>query len=261
MRTVSRLMISMAVIGSVSLALYWAIADRSLVTPPTVDQAARPVVPATVAPTTTAAGNASVHESSNPSATAGPSAVGRHSSDKSGQETFGPTLKGTAVPGDSNPNVVSVVEAQRSGDHPERLTLAIDPAPFDAAAFAQNPQVYLNITEPARVYQTAPAGPDAVPLVATVDHTIRISANGSTPLTVIGKPNAPISFAVLDGGSMPNGLSSITVLADAEGKATTTYTATPGTVDEVQILVGSPMTVGTLTLVVHVQDPAAISAR
>lgn len=159
-------------------------------------------------------------------------------------------------------NQQSVVEAVRSGKHPERLSLAIDPAPFDPAAYARDSQAYLAVVEPARVYQTAPAGPDAVALRAAVDHTIRIPAHGSTPLTVIGVPGAPVSWTVLDGGQFANGLASITVQADAEGKATTTYTATPGTVDEVQILVGSPMTVGTLTLVVHVADPAAtVSTR
>ena len=161
-----------------------------------------------------------------------------------------------------NANQRSVVEAVRTGNHPERLTLAVDPAPFDPAAYARDVQAYLAVTEPARVYQTAPAGPDAVPLRAVVDHTIRLPAGGSTHLTVIGKPFAPVSWSVLDGGTLSNGLASITVQADAAGTATTTYTATPGTVDEVQILVGSPMTVGTLTLTVAVDDPAAaVSTR
>ena len=161
------------------------------------------------------------------------------------------------IAAEMNANQRSVVEAVRTGKHPERLTLAVDPAPFDPAAYARDAREYLSVVEPARVYQTAPAGPDAVPLRAVVDHTIRLPAGGSTSLTVIGKPHAPVSWSVLDGGTLSNGLASITVQADAEGRATTTYTATPGTVDEVQILVGSPMTVGTLTLTVEVDDPAA----
>jgi hypothetical protein len=172
------------------------------------------------------------------------------------------TIPAVGVPADANPQVRSVVEAVRSGTHPERLSIAVDPAPFDPAAFARNPQAYLNVVEPARVYQTAPAGPTAVPLVATVDHTIRLPALGSTPLVVIGTPGSPVSFTILDGGQFENGLASITVLAGDDGKATATYSATPGTVDEVQILVGSPMTVGTLTMTVHVADPAAtVSTR
>lgn len=168
----------------------------------------------------------------------------------------------SVIAAELNANQRSVVEAVRTGAYPERLTLAVDPAPFDPAAYARDVQGYLAVTEPARVYQTAPAGPDAVPLIAATDHTIRLPAGGSTPLTVIGKPFAPVSYAVLDGGRLGNGLASITVQADAAGIATTMYTATPGTVDEVQILVGSPMTVGTLTLTVAVDDPeAAVSTR
>ncbi len=172
------------------------------------------------------------------------------------QISSGPQLSDTAVAADFHPQVASVVEAQKTGKFPERLSVSIAPKPFDLAAFSANPQAYVNITEPGRVFQTAPAGPDAVPLIAGVDHIISVPSLGSTPLTVTGKSHAPVSFTILDGGMFDNHLSSTTVLADDKGTATVTYTATPGTVDDVQILVGSPLTVGTLTLVVHVGYPA-----
>jgi hypothetical protein len=96
-----------------------------------------------------------------------------------------------------------------------------------------------------------------VPLRATVDHVVQVPAMGSTELAVVALPGSPVTFSIVDGGMMPNGLSSITVAPDAQGRAATTYTATAGTVDEVQILVGSPMTVGTLTLRVAVAYPTA----
>jgi hypothetical protein len=162
-------------------------------------------------------------------------------------------LADTAVTADFHPQVASVIAAQQTGAYPERLTLVIDPKPFDAAAFAQQPQAYLSVVEPGRVYDTAAAGPEAVPLIAMVDHTILIPALGSTPLSVRGKPQAPVSFTVLGGGVFDNHLAAITVLADEAGVARVRYTATPGTTGEAQILAGSPLTVGTLMLSVHVQ--------
>jgi hypothetical protein len=173
-----------------------------------------------------------------------------------------PTLQDTAVPGDINPQVASVVEAVRTGKYPERLSIAVDPKPFDPSKFAANPQEYLNIVEPGRVYQTAAAGPDAVPLIAADERAISVPVLGSTALSVRGKPNAPVSWTILDGGMFAhNHLASTTVMTNAEGVATVTYQATPGTIANVQILVGSPLMVGTLTMVIRVVDPAAVSQR
>lgn len=171
-----------------------------------------------------------------------------------------PSLVDTSVPTHFHPQVASVVEAQTTGHFPERLSPFINPAPFDAARFAADPQTYLNTVEPGRVFQTAEAGPDALPLIAAIDHIIQVPALGSTPLSVTGKPGAPVSFTILDGGMFENHLSATTVVADEHGRAQVLYTATPGTVDDVQILVGSPLTVGTLTLMVHVAPPEAAAA-
>jgi hypothetical protein len=54
-------------------------------------------------------------------------------------------LADTAVTADFHPQVASVIAAQQTGAYPERLTLVIDPKPFDAAAFAQQPQAYLSV--------------------------------------------------------------------------------------------------------------------
>jgi hypothetical protein len=157
-----------------------------------------------------------------------------------------------------HPQVASIAEAHRTGKHPERLSLDIAPAPFDLKRYEANPQQYLNIVEPGRVYQTAAAGPNAVPLIATIDRVISIPALGSTALSVRGKPNAPVSWTILGGGVFThNRLTSTTVLTSAEGIATVTYEATPGVYDAVSILVGSPLMVGTLTLMLQVAEPAA----
>jgi hypothetical protein len=256
MAVVARLAVITVVLGLAATALWWSLSNpsphdevplgrpRDVATeglPPGTTAGARPL-------STHATGSAEAPLSPEAAPMADP-AVAAMPAD--------PLAAAPVVPAQFAPQVASVVEAVRTGKHPERLSIAIDPAPFDATAYARDPQAYLSVVEPARVYQTAPAGPAAVPLRATVDHVIPVPALGSTELAVIGQPHAPVTFTVLDGGRMPNSLASITVQADAEGRASTTYTATPGTVDEVQILVGSPMTVGTLTLRVAVAYPEA----
>jgi hypothetical protein len=247
MRTVSRLVISMVVVSCVSLALYWAVADRSVITSPVADQAAKPGLSAA----TTAANSSGPDRATEPVAAASPT-ISPDSSPNSTPESSGPTLESTAVPGDTNPNVASVVEAQRSGLHPERLTPFIAPAAFDPAAFAKNPQAYLDVVEPGRIWLTAESGPAVTPLSTEQTDHIRIPYLGSTTLTVRAVPLAPVTFTVLDGGMLPNHLGSMTVRADDQGLASTVYTATPGTVDDVQVLAGSPLAAGTVTLVVHV---------
>lgn len=188
--------------------------------------------------------------STSPAVSASPSA----SASVAPPKTPAPVDPGVAP--DFHPQVASVVEAQRTGKFPERLSLAIAPKPFDPVKFAARPQEYLNTVEPGRVFQTAAAGPDAVPLIAENERAIIVPALGSTSLSVRGKPNAPVSWTILDGGVFAhNRLASTTVLTNAEGVATVTYQATPGTIADVQILVGSPLMVGTLTMVVQVAPP------
>jgi hypothetical protein len=254
MTIVSRLVSVAVIIGIAGIASWWSFAgaaNRDAVSTDGSRQATEsgPAPAAAIAPTPAATGTVATAPQPLPAAVTSAAAAAAIPAD--------PLASAPVVPAQFAPQVASVVEAVRTGKHPERLSIAIDPAPFDATAYARDPQAYLAVVEPARVYQTAPAGPTAVPLRATVDHVIPVPALGSTELAVMAQPHAPVTFTVLDGGRMPNSLASITVQADADGRASTTYTATPGTVDEVQILVGSPMTVGTLTLRVAVAYPTA----
>ena len=158
-----------------------------------------------------------------------------------------------AVKAEGNPHIQSVVEAWRTRQHPERLSVFVKPKPFDLAAFESDPQSYLNIVEPGRIWQTAKAG-EGVPGLRTVGESdVEIHQGESVELKVKTAPSAPVTFASFDSGAFPNKLTSITVRADEQGVATTRFTATPGTLNDVNIVAASPLASGQVSFAVNVR--------
>jgi hypothetical protein len=160
-----------------------------------------------------------------------------------------------AIKSDVNPQVKAVVEAIRQGNHAERLSLMMRPRSFDAKAHQASPAAYLEVVEPGRVFQTAEAGP-GVPRLAAAGNTFHEVAQGqAATLRVQAPAGAPVSFSAFDGGQFDNQLSSITVRADARGVAETRLLATSGTIEDLNVLAGSPMASGQVKFVVNVQMP------
>lgn len=155
------------------------------------------------------------------------------------------------VPPQYRKQVESVIEAQRTRSHPERLGISFAPTRFDAARFAADPRSYLDVVEPGRVYDTAMGtGPESVALEIEGEGSVVVPEGGSAVLKVKGVPRAPVSFTSTAGGHFDNRISYITVLADDQGLASVTFTA-DRTADDIQILAGSPRAVGTVSLIVH----------
>lgn len=168
------------------------------------------------------------------------------------------------LPPDLNENVKSVVEAARTGEHPERLSVFIQPKPFDADAWERDPQAYLDVVEPGRAYQSAQPGP-GIPVLRPIGRRFHTLLQGeSTALKVLTKPGAPVTFTSFDLGAFVNKLTTITVKADTQGIATAEFFATPGTINNVNILAGSPMATGQVEFMVYIQlpeTPATASAE
>lgn len=162
------------------------------------------------------------------------------------------------VAGDAHPQAASVAEALKTGKHPERLSMMVEPAIFDAGQYALNPQSYLDTIEPGRVFQTAQPGPDVPELVPAGATAASILPNQSVDVAVITAPGAPVSWSSLDLGSFQNGLNAITVPADRTGKAAVTFTATPGVSHLVHILAGSPLASGQVAFQVDVQTQGIV---
>jgi hypothetical protein len=163
------------------------------------------------------------------------------------------TSSNLSRPAGDNPNVRSIVEASRSHKHPERLSPLATPSPFDAAAFAANPQAYLDVVEPGRCFRTAKnLGPDTPQLKAESPRLLRVAPGGKVPLLVMSAPHAPVTFTAFTGGSFEeNGLNSISVQADARGYAVVNFAAPPDGRAVLHVLVGSESAVGNVRYVIQ----------
>ncbi|MBD3222238.1 hypothetical protein GF314_13455 [bacterium] len=159
------------------------------------------------------------------------------------------------VPGDANPQVASVVEAARTGQHPERRTALAMPDPFDRASYEKDPQAYLDVCEPGRVFQPAQPGKDVPMISARSDTSVEVAVGESTTLAAMAAPGAPVTFTSFDLGLFSNELTSITVQADDAGIARATFTAV-GCVNDVNILAASPYCSGRATFMIFVPPPA-----
>jgi hypothetical protein len=142
-----------------------------------------------------------------------------------------------------NANTKCVADARKDTKHPERLSPLFMPADFNKAAFDANPQAYLDVVEPGRVWQTADPGPQVTRLNTKGPWMLDVAPGGNVTLSVTGVPLAPVTFTAFDGGMFDNQLNSMTVRADANGEAHVTFTATPGTAGSggLKILAGSPL--------------------
>lgn len=131
-------------------------------------------------------------------------------------------------------------------DDPSSLSTTAAVEPFDRASFEANPERYLARVEPARCFQTAAPGPDVPPLEAKSPTRAVVQGTDGLALWVQGVPGAPVTFTSFDGGHFrENSFPSVTVRADARGLAVAHFVATAGTEGDVNVVVGSPMTVGT----------------
>jgi hypothetical protein len=152
------------------------------------------------------------------------------------------------------PQERSVVEAAVTGKHPERLTPMILPAPFDAAAFARDPDSYLSKAEPGRVFQPAQPGPD-VPVIERIgDEERSVTQTTTVDLVVQVHPGMPVTFNSFDLGRFAQSrLPVVTVRADDEGLAKATFAWAPGTVGRCRILAASPLCSGQINFTVNVR--------
>jgi hypothetical protein len=257
MRTVSRLVISMAVVSCVGLALFWVLANRTLATPSTTGQTGAPAIPVandpgnltgqadpgTVAPAgssatasqdpaTAASLTVPVTETPRPADATPPIATAEPTDAQvSEPDHVGRT---PAIDGNANANVRSVVAAVNGGGQVERLTPLLAPKAYDHQRFLADPKAYLDVVEPGRVYQTAQPG-EGVPQLSLVDRGyVSIPQGGSTTLRVQSAPNSAVTFTSFDCGAFSNRLTSITVQADAAGIAAAEFIGTPGTINDVK---------------------------
>ncbi len=166
---------------------------------------------------------------------------------------------------ESNSKVLNVHQSLIERSDPARFSSFVVPKSFDSKAFNDAPKAYATeyakIVEPGRVFATAQPGKDIVPLQTAGARFHRVKQGETVRLGVNSSVFAPVTFTSQSLGSFEEGLTSTTVVADENGYAAATYTASGGTVDEVQILAGSPTNSGQVTFVVSVETLNTIQAK
>ena len=151
-----------------------------------------------------------------------------------------------------NAQVASVAEALKNTKYPERLSPLIQPKLFDRAQFEKDPQAYLNVIEPGRVFQSKNPDAGVVAIQRISEAFVTITQNEKTVLKVKGLPNLPVSFTSFDLGAFQNKLTAITVQADKDGIAEATFIGTEGTIADCNILCSCPETSGRIKFVITI---------
>jgi hypothetical protein len=156
------------------------------------------------------------------------------------------------VPGNTNLQVAGLVAALVNKNHPEMVSALAPAPPFDVADFRKDPDAYVNTVVPSRAFQTAQPGPGVSPLTPVGATQISMKQDGQVILRVLGEAGAPITATSFDLGRFSNQLVSQTVIADHNGIAAVSFSPGSGTISDVHIVIGSPMSSGSVTYVVTV---------
>jgi hypothetical protein len=155
---------------------------------------------------------------------------------------------------DLNAQTKSVHEALKTGKYPERLHVKMS-IPFNLVEYNKDPQKYIDTIEPGRVYRPAQPSKDT-PVLSRASESFAIIKHGeSVELSVQlsnKKASQPVTFTSLDLGRFENQLTSINVITDNNGLATTKFYGAEGTIDDVSILAASPMASGRVAFIVKV---------
>ena len=117
---------------------------------------------------------------------------------KSGESPLRHALPRLPIEKSDHPQVASVLEAVRSGSHPERLSALVPPKAFDPAAYAADPQAYLSTSEPGRVWQVAQPGRGVPRLVSLAPEMQQVEQGEPVLLKVKVVASAPVTFTSFD---------------------------------------------------------------
>ena len=172
----------------------------------------------------------------------------------------------SAAAGEQTPLVPTevLVEApiDASGEGPSEVLVSqtvVVPAtaapPFDAERFAADPDAYLTAVVPERIFQTAEPAIDVPQLAAEVATRQNVVLGDGIDLRVRTSALSPVTYCAADGGTFPNGRSTMSVRADAQGLASVRYAPSQGTFHRARVVAASPMTSGRVAFTLTVIRP------
>lgn len=152
------------------------------------------------------------------------------------------TGRAPAVSLDANPTVAKLGEELREnpGLHPSKSPL-VAAEPFDRAAYQKDPQAYLQLTRPGRVFQSLRPGADVVAIAPLTPIYQEIVQGESVAMSVTAEPGMPVTFHTQQLGEFENRLKTISVAANDQGVARATYQAVTGVRGLVRVMAASPV--------------------
>jgi hypothetical protein len=157
----------------------------------------------------------------------------------------------------TNAQTEQIAEALAGKRDASALSSSIVPVSFDKARFNAEKEAYsadyAKNVEPGRAFASEQPGERVPVLRSDGGRFHRVSQGEQVRLKVDAPAGVPVAFTSLKLGSFSNQLSSITVVADRNGKAEATFTASSGTIAEVPILAACPVASGQVRFVVSVQ--------
>lgn len=148
-----------------------------------------------------------------------------------------------------------ISKPQHPGNHPGSYSPNLAPPPWDEAAYRRDPAGYCNQFMPGRCHQTAMPAADVPFLEVVGPQSCSVRVADQVIIAARTAPGMPVTFTSFGLGAFPvNGLTSLTVQADAMGLAKAVWAATPGTIGAVKIVSGSPVRAGNATYLINVQE-------
>lgn len=152
---------------------------------------------------------------------------------------------------------VQIAEALLDKRGPSTLSSSFVPTSFEKARFLSDSRAYAEQyakdIEPGRVFAPAQPGEGVSVIRSDGERFHRVNQGESVRLMVNAPVDSPITYTSFRLGSFSNNLTSITVVADRNGKAEALFTATSGTIAEIPVIAASPVTSGQVRFVVSVQ--------
>lgn len=161
-----------------------------------------------------------------------------------------------SVADDENPTAAKLAKEMLESKGLRRYSSALAKTePFDRAMYLADPESYLKLTRPGRVFQAAAPGKGVSQLESSSPMYLEILQGDSVFLEAKVEPGMPVTFHTQQLGEFSNRLKTISVAASAEGLAKTKYTAVSGVKGSVRIMASSPVHSGRLVYMVNVSVP------
>lgn len=141
----------------------------------------------------------------------------------------------------ANANTQSIFEAKNNQDLAYRISSMIPAPKFDAKAYEEDPQAYLDEVAPARIWQSLPPSQEVAAIERAGAYFQTLIQGEGAILRVKVTPKMPVTFYSSKLGQFDNQLSHITLQADENGYAQTRFLASTGTRGEIDVIASSPV--------------------